>query len=396
LRSAVTRRHFVDDTAFGKMVFQGAVASPYLQKEGSIAEMDQGLNISYHARKEQCLAFGSPRIEKHVIDRVLPDGEAQYLHPKDEVFPEKGRLKANHNARSFGANVEPGSLKFEAKAPKDVATDAAVAMFAATADKPEGGWTAPSTADATRNEMAVVQLPPDKLMAMVIEAKDKVIAVLEEEVIAGLKDRLAEKDLAFNMLQQSASKVEAQLAHQLGKMEATFVSRVILECGVVSQYPGLGTNTTQKIERLWDEMRICDKFGRNCRFKDVYLKYLDPLHRALLFQYDKLSAVSMRSLMDDLSRSHHTPSSSVAGFYIGGPGLEPEYAAALSLCCIALAIDNHHNFSPLKVLNAAGDWVCSINWDDIELAPSVPSRDNEDSSRQKKRLRFLPQFLSSE
>lgn len=47
--------------------------------------MDQGLNINYHACKEQCL----PRIERHVIDRVLPDGEAQYLHPKDEVFSEK-------------------------------------------------------------------------------------------------------------------------------------------------------------------------------------------------------------------------------------------------------------------------------------------------------------------
>jgi len=32
----------------------------------------------------------------------------------------EGRQKANHNARSIGENVEPGAVKFEAKAPKDL------------------------------------------------------------------------------------------------------------------------------------------------------------------------------------------------------------------------------------------------------------------------------------
>lgn len=42
------------------------------------------------------------------------------------------------------------------------------------------------------------------------------------------------------------------------------------------------------MQQLWNEMRECDEFGRNCRLKEVYLKYLDPLHRALLFQIRQL------------------------------------------------------------------------------------------------------------
>jgi len=97
---------------------------------GGAAEMEAGENVLYFARKEQCLALGAqlrtafkPRIEDFKIFRVFPNGEAQYLHPKDGVFPEKvneGRQKANHNARSIGENVEPGAVKFEAKAPKDL------------------------------------------------------------------------------------------------------------------------------------------------------------------------------------------------------------------------------------------------------------------------------------
>lgn len=62
---------------------------------GGAAEMDEGLNINYYARKEQCLALGAqlrtfkPRIENYAIYRVFPNGETQYLHPKDGVFPEK-------------------------------------------------------------------------------------------------------------------------------------------------------------------------------------------------------------------------------------------------------------------------------------------------------------------
>ena len=58
--------------------------------------MDEGLNIMYFARKEQCLALGAqlrtkfkPRIENFAIYRIFPNGESQFLHPADGVFPEK-------------------------------------------------------------------------------------------------------------------------------------------------------------------------------------------------------------------------------------------------------------------------------------------------------------------
>jgi photosystem I subunit 2 len=97
---------------------------------GGAAEMDEGENILFFARKEQCLALGAqlrtafkPRIENFKIFRVFPNGEVQYLHPKDGVFPEKvneGREKANHNPRSIGKNVEPASVKFTGTTPKEL------------------------------------------------------------------------------------------------------------------------------------------------------------------------------------------------------------------------------------------------------------------------------------
>ena len=63
---------------------------------GGAAEMDEGENIMFFARKEQCLALGAqlrtafkPRIDDFKIYRMFPNGEVQYLHPKDGVFPEK-------------------------------------------------------------------------------------------------------------------------------------------------------------------------------------------------------------------------------------------------------------------------------------------------------------------
>uniref|UniRef100_UPI00406D524D Photosystem I reaction center subunit II n=1 Tax=Euglena gracilis TaxID=3039 RepID=UPI00406D524D len=135
---------------------------------GGAAEMDEGLNIMYFARKEQCLALGAqlrtkfkPRIESFAIYRVFPNGETQYLHPKDGVFPEKvnqGRTKANHNPRSIGENKEPASVKFTGTTPKDVQTEGAVAMFAETGEKAaKPAWTVPDLADALKNTSAVAK-----------------------------------------------------------------------------------------------------------------------------------------------------------------------------------------------------------------------------------------------
>ncbi len=88
---------------------------------GGAATMNEGDNLMYFARKEQCLALGTqlrgfkPRIEDYKIYRIFPGGETEFLHPKDGVFPEKvneGRPQAGHNARRIGENPNPASVKF--------------------------------------------------------------------------------------------------------------------------------------------------------------------------------------------------------------------------------------------------------------------------------------------
>lgn len=92
---------------------------------GGAAIMQQGENLLYLARKEQCLALGAqlrtkfkPRIEDYKIYRVYPSGETQYLHPADGVFPEKvnaGRGAVNSVPRSIGQNPQPSAVKFTGK-----------------------------------------------------------------------------------------------------------------------------------------------------------------------------------------------------------------------------------------------------------------------------------------
>lgn len=89
---------------------------------GGAAVMNEGENLLYLARKEQCLALGAqlrtkfkPKMEDYKIYRVFPNGETQYLHPKDGVFPEKvneGRAIVNHNPRKIGDNPQPAKVKF--------------------------------------------------------------------------------------------------------------------------------------------------------------------------------------------------------------------------------------------------------------------------------------------
>ncbi len=97
---------------------------------GGAAIMNEGENLLYLARKEQCLALGGqlrtkfkPKIEDFKIYRVYPTGEVQYLHPADGVFPEKvneGRVAQGTKDRSIGKNPEPVTLKFSGKNPYDV------------------------------------------------------------------------------------------------------------------------------------------------------------------------------------------------------------------------------------------------------------------------------------
>jgi photosystem I subunit 2 len=92
---------------------------------GGAAIMQQGENLLYLARKEQCLALAAqfrskfkPRIEDFKIYRVYPSGEIQYLHPADGVFPEKvneGRQAVSSVPRGIGQNPNPATVKFTGK-----------------------------------------------------------------------------------------------------------------------------------------------------------------------------------------------------------------------------------------------------------------------------------------
>ncbi|PSS33895.1 Photosystem I reaction center subunit II like [Actinidia chinensis var. chinensis] len=89
---------------------------------GGAAIMRQGPNLLKLARKEQCLALGTRLRSKYKIKyqfyRVFPNGEVQYLHPKDGVYPEKvnpGRQGVGLNMRSIGKNASPIEVKFTGK-----------------------------------------------------------------------------------------------------------------------------------------------------------------------------------------------------------------------------------------------------------------------------------------
>lgn len=94
---------------------------------GGAAIMRSGPNLLKLARKEQCLALGTKLRTKFKIKyqfyRVFPNGEVQYLHPKDGVYPEKvneGRKGVGINARSIGKNVNPAAVKFTGKVASDL------------------------------------------------------------------------------------------------------------------------------------------------------------------------------------------------------------------------------------------------------------------------------------
>ena len=100
-------------------------SQPFELPTAGAAEMNEGENIMYFARKEQCLALGTqlrtkfkPRIEDYKVYRIFPGGDTEYLHPKDGVFPEKvneGRPMVNHNPRRIGQNPDPSSVKFSGR-----------------------------------------------------------------------------------------------------------------------------------------------------------------------------------------------------------------------------------------------------------------------------------------
>merc|ERR1711904_141471 len=94
---------------------------------GGAAIMNQGPNLLKLARKEQCLALTTQLRTKFKTNsrfyRVFPNGEVQYLHPADGVYPEKvnkGRSGANQNMRRIGQNTQPVNVKFTGKGAVDI------------------------------------------------------------------------------------------------------------------------------------------------------------------------------------------------------------------------------------------------------------------------------------
>lgn len=91
---------------------------------GGAAIMRKGDNLLYLARKEQCLALSEQlkttfKVNDFKIYRIFPNGEVQYLHPKDGVLPEKvnpGREIVGGIEHSIGQNDNPVNKKFSGKA----------------------------------------------------------------------------------------------------------------------------------------------------------------------------------------------------------------------------------------------------------------------------------------
>ncbi|MGB3199742.1 MAG: photosystem I reaction center subunit II PsaD [Nodosilinea sp.] len=121
-KAQVEEKYAITWTSPKKQVFE--------MPTGGAAFMNEGDNLLYLARKEQCLALArqlrskfKPRIENYKVYRVYANGETQYLHPADGVFPEKvneGRAQVNTIGRNIGANPNPATIKFSGKATYEV------------------------------------------------------------------------------------------------------------------------------------------------------------------------------------------------------------------------------------------------------------------------------------
>jgi photosystem I subunit 2 len=121
-KAQVEEKYAITWTSSKKQVFE--------MPTGGAAFMNEGENLLYLARKEQCLALGrqlrnkfKPKIDDYKIYRIFPSGETQYLHPADGVFPEKvneGRGPVNSIPRNIGANPDPATIKFSGKTTYEV------------------------------------------------------------------------------------------------------------------------------------------------------------------------------------------------------------------------------------------------------------------------------------
>lgn len=121
-KAAVEEKYAITWTSPKEQVFEMPTGGSAIMKEGD--------NLLYLARKEQCIALTrqlrtkyKPKMENYKIYRIFPNGEIQYLHPADGVFPEKvneGRGAVNSVSRNIGSNPDPATVKFSGKTPYEV------------------------------------------------------------------------------------------------------------------------------------------------------------------------------------------------------------------------------------------------------------------------------------
>lgn len=91
---------------------------------GGSAIMQADENLLYLSKKEQCLALASQlkiqyKISNYKIYRIFPNGEVQFLHPKDGTPPEKvkdSRESVGKIDHSIGKNLDPVNKKFTGQA----------------------------------------------------------------------------------------------------------------------------------------------------------------------------------------------------------------------------------------------------------------------------------------
>ena len=96
---------------------------PFEMPTGGTAIMRKGENLLYLARKEYGIYLGGQVLRKlkitdYKVYRIYPNGEIQYIHPADGVFPEKvnpGREKVRYLDRNIGKNPSPAAVKFSGK-----------------------------------------------------------------------------------------------------------------------------------------------------------------------------------------------------------------------------------------------------------------------------------------
>jgi photosystem I subunit 2 len=102
------------------IIWTGKIEQIFEMPTSGSAIMQEGENLLYLAKKEQCLALGTQlrgllKISDYRIYRIFPNSKVQYLHPKDGVFPEKlneGRVGVGNVYHSIGKNPQPVNFKF--------------------------------------------------------------------------------------------------------------------------------------------------------------------------------------------------------------------------------------------------------------------------------------------